>query len=102
MLRITQIENGNGHTLRLEGKLAGAWAEEVRRCWHEYKAANTSAPFRVNLRELTYADSVGRDLLVEMQRQGVCLIEASDFIRHLLRDDSVAAVRPLAEPTKSS
>jgi hypothetical protein len=82
MLRVTRKNNPSGATLMLEGKLSGPWVDEVQKCW-----AECAAPIQVNLRDVTYVDGRGKDLLIRMEREGVLLVEVSDFVRHLLSEN---------------
>jgi len=86
MLRVTPTDTKEGTTLILEGKLSGPWVDEVQECWTGYATPGHQAKIRVNLREVSYVDGRGRDLLIRMEREGASLIEASDFITHLLSE----------------
>jgi len=88
MLRATPSECNGFPTLKLEGKLSGPWVDELRKCWLQYLEGPEHGKVRVNLRELSFLDPRGRDLLLEMERDGARLEEASDFIGHLLADCS--------------
>jgi ABC-type transporter Mla MlaB component len=81
------MDNEEGATLTLEGKLSGPWVDEVQKCWTGYVTRVSRVPIQVNLREVSYVDGRGRALLIRMEREGAALIEASDFIRHLLREN---------------
>lgn len=86
MLRVTTTDTNEGTTLILEGKLSGPWVDEVQKCWAGYAMPRSQTTIRVNLREVSYVDGRGRDLLIHMEREGASLVEASDFIRHLLSE----------------
>jgi hypothetical protein len=68
MLKITMQTSPAGTLFKVEGKLAGPWVEELENCWR--KAPNSDRPVRVMLCAVTFIDDKGRDLLVEMYRQG--------------------------------
>lgn len=85
MLRVTRNDAENGATLMLEGKLSGPWVDELQKYWAAY--AMRPEPIRVSLKEVTYVDGRGRDLLIRMEREGASLVEASDFIRHVLSEN---------------
>ncbi len=71
MLRIT-IHNEDAATrLQVEGRLVGAWAEELKTCWQSVAAPGRA--LLVDLSALTLIDAAGRELLAEMHRQGVAL-----------------------------
>jgi len=81
MLRVTRKDNPNGTTLMLEGKLSGPWVDEVQKC-----SGECELPIQVNLRDVSYVDGRGKDLLIRMEKEGASLVEVSDFIRHLLSE----------------
>ena len=72
MLKITTQIKPAETILEVEGKLAGPWIEELANCWR--KARNSDRPVKVMLCAVTFIDDKGRDLLVEMYRQGAKLI----------------------------
>ena len=85
MLRVTTIQTHRVTTLKLEGKLAGPWVDELRRCWAGLAQQGISV--RINLRDVTSLDRLGRELLLRMERQGTPLLECSEFLRDLLHPD---------------
>jgi hypothetical protein len=72
MLKITTQMNPTETILEVEGKLAGPWIEELANCWR--KARNSDRPVKVMLCAVTFIDDKGRNLLVEMYRQGAKLV----------------------------
>jgi hypothetical protein len=72
MLKITTQMNPTETILDVEGKLAGPWIEELANCWR--KARNSDRPVKVMLCAVTFIDDKGRNLLVEMYRQGAKLV----------------------------
>ena len=85
MLRVTTIQTHRVTTLKLEGKLAGPWVDELRGCWASL--ARNKVSVRINLRDVTFLDRLGRELLLRMERQGTPLLECSEFLRDLLHPD---------------
>ena len=83
MLRVTQDDA----TLMLEGKLSGPWVDELQKCWAGYVLPGRQTRIRVILKEVSYVDGRGRDLLIRMEQEGASLVEVSDFIRHLLSEN---------------
>jgi len=65
MLKITTLTDNGRVVLELEGKLAGAWVEELKNCWFRI-----DRPVRVQLKAVTFIDNAGRTLLAEMYKQG--------------------------------
>jgi hypothetical protein len=69
MLKITKVECADRTGFELEGKLAGPWVEEMKKCWLE--AAQAGRPVGVLLKQVTFIDSAGKTLLSEMCQAGV-------------------------------
>ena len=74
MLKITTLVNAKSTVLRLEGRLAGLWVQELERCWGSTVGTPTNHPLTVDLSAVTYIDSDGKDLLKKIHRQGAKLI----------------------------
>lgn len=74
MLKITTLLNAESTVLRLEGRLAGPWVQELERCWDSTVGTPTDHPLSVDLSAVTYVDSDGKDLLKKIHRQGATLI----------------------------
>ncbi len=53
-------------TLKLEGKLVGAWARELERTWQDLWAPTRQKPLRVDICEVTFADRAGTQILREI------------------------------------
>ena len=70
MMRITQQQDGEMTTIKIEGCLSGAWVEETKRCWDEI--INTARPgmIRIDLTEVTCIDVAGKELLAAMIASG--------------------------------
>jgi hypothetical protein len=72
MLKITTQASPAETVFEVEGKLVGPWIEELENCWR--KARSSDRPVKVMLCAVTFIDDKGRDLLVEMYRQGAELV----------------------------
>ncbi len=68
MLRISIKDDLPMATMRVEGKLVGPWAMELGKVWHDLWVSATSKPLRLDIRELTYADQKGTQVLREIFR----------------------------------
>jgi len=84
MLRITEVANGSGLLLKLEGKLREPWVEELARAAGR-PLPEGHGPIRLDLLSVTFADDAGVRLLRELLRQGVKIAPTSAFIAALLR-----------------
>ena len=71
MLKITNNNGAGVTTFKLEGRLAGAWVNELRSCWEQ---AGESATIRVDLTEVSWVSEEGKALLGEMHRNGAELL----------------------------
>jgi hypothetical protein len=83
----------SGVMLKLEGSLKGPWVEELRRTWFISTKMAAGAPVSVDLAGATFADALGRDLLLRMRKDGVALSGGSSFLRQLLEDQNANLVR---------
>jgi hypothetical protein len=71
MLRITinESEGGAAKRLILEGRIAGPWAEELDRVWVEAAPRLGSSKLTIDVRDVTYADAAGKNVLVKIFSQ---------------------------------
>lgn len=68
-LKITVNQDNTAATLKLEGRLAGAWIPECVRAWQELAPSLGPKKLRLDLRGLTFVDSDGALLLSEIYRK---------------------------------
>ena len=89
MLKITVDIVGNRATLELAGRLAGPWVEELRDSWQ--RAERDEGQISVVLKQVTFIDTAGRQLLAEMRQRGVgltaegCMTKA--IVEEIVRGD---------------
>ena len=83
MLRVTEQNEPSVWRLTLEGTLAGRWAAEAERVW---SGAPTEKPREVDLRGVTSADGVGRDLLHRMHRDGASFVAEGVVMKALVEE----------------
>lgn len=74
MLKITTLVKAKSTVLRLEGRLAGPWVQELELCWDLTVGMTTNHPLSVDLSAVTYVDSEGKDLLKKIHKQGATLV----------------------------
>jgi hypothetical protein len=84
MLKITTQANAQHTLLELEGKLAGAWVEELEVCWHQLATADRRV--EVVLRGVTYIDQKGKELLAKMHRHGIALVAAGCMTKAIVEE----------------
>ena len=83
MLKVTTTSQNQTITLKLEGKLAGPWVQEVTRVWDD-TAQSPRSDYVVDLRSVTFIDIPGQALLATMSRQGAQLIAADCLTRNIV------------------
>jgi anti-anti-sigma regulatory factor len=69
MLKITIDETGSKMRMKLEGRIAGPWAEELSRVWVETAPVLGSRKLSIDLSGVTYADEAGKKVLREVVAQ---------------------------------
>jgi anti-anti-sigma regulatory factor len=83
-LRITLEENTEATTLRLEGRVAGPWAAELSRVWEQTLPRVSARPFYLDLRETTYADAGGIQVLRAIFSQtGATILTGTPWTQYL-------------------
>jgi anti-anti-sigma regulatory factor len=86
LLRITRISEPDAITLKLEGKLAGPWVEELQKTWRSVKETAGDQAFVVDLNDVTYIDEPGERLLRQMHTVGTVLVAEGPYMsQRLLR-----------------
>ena len=69
MLRITVQENDHTQTIKLEGKIRGPWVEELERIWISLAPSLGSKHLQLDLRNVSFADRQGQELLREIYQK---------------------------------
>jgi len=85
VLRITPTEKANALELMLEGRLEGPWVEVLRKSWTDTLGRKEHPHVLVDLGSVSFVDSNGRALLLNMQDEGVGLVKPSAFLREMLK-----------------
>ena len=83
MLRIDTMDDGGKAILRLEGRVMGAWVEEVRRSCRD--ALGRGAPVTLDLSAVSFVDADGIVLLRELASRQVALANTTPFVAAQLR-----------------
>ena len=89
MLKITIHPEAGVTRLKLEGRLAGLWVEELDRCWREAAGAPQNHVV-VDLSEVTFIDPEGKELLTKMWQQGAKLHAVGCLTRCIVDEISKA------------
>jgi anti-anti-sigma regulatory factor len=83
MLRIDRTEEGGKALLRLEGRVIGAWVEEVRRSCRDVLARG--ADLTLDLSAVSFVDADGIVLFRELASRRVALANTTPFVAAQLR-----------------
>lgn len=86
MLKVTIEQKERSSILKLEGRLAGQWVEEVEQAWQAEAGANKDRYIEVDLSGISFIDSQGKQLLARMYEGGVLLVAVSPTIRHIVEE----------------
>jgi nucleotide-binding universal stress UspA family protein/ABC-type transporter Mla MlaB component len=79
MLKITIQNEPDLVTFELEGKLAGVWVDEFKRCYRMLSTSSYEKSVVVDLSGVRSVDSSGRILLAQMARDGADLVGGRPF-----------------------
>jgi hypothetical protein len=86
MLRITIDKNSRATTLRVEGRLAGPWVDELERAWHSLTSDPTDGRVSVDLTDVTFVGEEGKKLLETMYGEGAKLKASGCVTRRLVEE----------------
>jgi hypothetical protein len=87
MLRITVVESSaRAVTLRVEGRIAGPWVEELRTTCNVHTGPDPVQLY-LELEDVSFADAAGVACLEELREQGVGFSRISPFLTELFKHD---------------
>ena len=86
MLKITILDSPQELRFRLEGRLAGAWVEELRQCWRTAESTTEGRRTVADLQDVDFIDEEGQSLLAEMHGKGVQIEAVTPLIQALVKD----------------
>ncbi len=84
MMKITFSNNSETAVLKVEGKLAGPWVDELERTWHAVQPTASAERFQVDLCGVTFVDAEGKHLLETMHKSGVDLVGEGIMTRYMI------------------
>jgi anti-anti-sigma regulatory factor len=103
MLRISVAARGAGTIVTVEGRLAGAWVDELERSWSSIVATGRDAlPVRVDLEAVTFIDADGKALLRRLHHDGAVLVASGCMTRAILEEIGAAGCSAAAPLTGSA
>ena len=87
MLRITINESPEQLAINLEGRVTGPWAAELGQIWMEAAPRLNSRAVSLDLRNVTYVDEDGKQILRQIESEtGALLIATTPWARHLVAE----------------
>src|SRR5579875_1875395 len=89
MLKITLHDGPDELRFQLEGKLVGPWVAELAQCWTTAQSISQNKPTVVDLKDVTFIDEAGEDLLERISATGARLI-ATEPLTRLMVDEAAA------------
>jgi anti-anti-sigma regulatory factor len=89
MLRITINETKDAMAIKLEGRIAGPWVAELDHAWAEAAPHLASRELQLDLRDVTFADVKGKQVLREIHSQtGARLVASTQWSQFLAEEVS--------------
>jgi hypothetical protein len=92
MLKITNNHNGGVTTIKLEGKLAGVWVNELMSCWQQAILTGDGKAIRIDLAGVTWVNDEGKALLGAMHRNGAELLAANLLMAGIVAEISAETI----------
>jgi anti-anti-sigma regulatory factor len=87
VLKITVEENSEEIALKLEGRLAGPWVEELNRLWEQTAPNLNGRKLFLDLRGTTYADAGGIRILKAIYSQtGAEILAGTPWTQYLAEE----------------
>jgi len=84
MFRVSYSECANEQRWKLCGRLADSWVEELRAYWNEVRKRAPTDRVVVDLKEVTFIDAAGAEVLSEIRSSGAELIASGIANKHLI------------------
>ncbi|HKE27601.1 MAG TPA: hypothetical protein VKB88_34840 [Bryobacteraceae bacterium] len=96
MLRFSYCRSDRGDAWDLCGQLAGPWVDELRSVWRRIREHTRLKQAVIDLRQVTFIDEAGEQLLAEMKNDGADFLVTGVEHKHLLanlEEEGAGAVR---------
>ena len=98
MLRISIEENPQAAVIKLEGRVAGPWVAELSRVWVETAPQLAYKNLALDLRNVTYADNAGTQVLRGIYAQtGAELVAGTPWTQFLAEQITRLSAQPVEE-----
>jgi anti-anti-sigma regulatory factor len=86
VLRITIQKSKQEVTIKLEGRIAGPWVEELHRTWISLAPSLGSKRLYVDLCEVTFVDAKGKQVLTDMRKGGATFLADTAMTKSLVEE----------------
>ena len=86
-MKITIQDGDKTMEITLEGRVAGPWAAELSRVWMETAPKLGSKDVTIDMRNVTYADAIGKQVLREIYLQSQAKLVTSTPWTQYLADE---------------
>ncbi len=86
MLKITILKGGGSTALKLEGKLAGPWVEELEKTWYSLGSSPEGRRVVVDLCGVTFVDASGKNLLARMYQGGASFLADMPMTKQIVEE----------------
>jgi anti-anti-sigma regulatory factor len=86
MLKITLHDTPEQLQFQLEGRLIGAWVTEFEQCWSTAASIRGGRKVVVDLRDVTFIDEPGKDLLRRLTAQDVDLVARDALTKAIVEE----------------
>ena len=94
MLKITVQEEPEAVAIKLDGRLAGPWTAELDRTWKALAVSLGSRKLALDLCDMTYADTGGRQLLREIyESSGAAFVTKTPLSKYFATEAMSAGER---------
>jgi len=84
MMRVQVSSIGTRVTVRVCGRLADGYVQELENCWRSARADHPESKISVDLQHVTFIDDKGRSLLERMHRDGATFAVAGLLTRAII------------------
>ena len=95
MLKITQSNTSTEDRWTLCGQLTGPWVGQLRSDWERTQTASGNRKCVVDLRDVTFIDERGAELLRDMRNGGAEFMASGVDTKHLVENLNTRERRPL-------
>jgi anti-anti-sigma regulatory factor len=100
MLKISILDTPDRRRLVLEGKLAAPWAAELRNECRMAAAELRGRKLVVELRNVTCISEDGKNVLLELMKEGVRFRSSGVFTKHVMKQLARKIRRNVEEPER--